>query len=240
MDQGAALLDLQETDLSILRAEKRLDEMPEKRAILETRKKIREVEQLRVSAQELVGRLQREVTRHEDECSTVNEKLEAEQAKFMSGEVKNPKELTHISREMDALKRRLDKLEMEEIALMERVEKATGQVGKVDAALKQLAAKEAAVVSTFKSQGSELTKEIEKLKSHRETILPGVDADLLAKYESSREGRGGIGVGRLDGDKCTACHMELPSERVASLKAGPPVSMCPGCRRLIVIPHEES
>lgn len=240
MDQGAALLDLQETDLSILRAEKRLDEMPEKRAILETRKKIREVQQLRVSAQELVGRLQREVTRHEDDCSTVSEKLSAEQAKFMSGEVKNPKELTHISREMDALKRRLDKLEMEEIALMERVEKAKGQIDKVDGALKQLAAKEAAVISTFKSQGSELTKEIEKLKSHRETVLPGIDADLLAKYESSRESKGGIGVGRLDGDKCTACHMDLPGERVAALRSGPPVSTCPGCRRLIVITHEES
>lgn len=240
MDQGAALLDLQETDLSILRAEKRLDEMPEKRAILETRKKIREVQQLRVSAEELVGRLQREVTRHEDECSTVNEKLEAEQAKFMSGEVKNPKELTHISREMDALKRRLDKLEMEEIALMERVEKAKGQVEKVDAALKQLAAKEGSVIETFRSQGSELTKEIEALKKHRESIVPQIDAGLLAKYESSRAAKGGIGVGRLDGSKCTACHMELPSERVAALETGPEVAECPGCRRLIVIPRQES
>ncbi|MHB9002503.1 MAG: zinc ribbon domain-containing protein [Coriobacteriia bacterium] len=240
MDQGAALLDLQETDLSILRAEKRLDEMPEKRAILETRKKIRDVGQLRGSAEELVGRLQREVARHEDECSTVKEKLESEQAKFMSGEIKNPKELTHISREMDALKRRLDKLEMEEIALMERVEKAKGQVDKVDAALKQLASKETAVIATFKSQGSELTKEIEALKAHRETLTPKIDADLLARYEAIREAKGGIGVGRLEGSKCTACHMELPIERVASLKGGPDVASCPGCRRLIVIIHEES
>ncbi|PKQ30342.1 MAG: hypothetical protein CVT60_00635 [Actinobacteria bacterium HGW-Actinobacteria-10] len=240
MDQGAALLDLQETDLSILRAEKRLDEMPEKRAILETRKKIREVQQLRASAEELVGRLQREVARHEDECSTVTEKLESEQAKFMSGEVKNPKELTHISREMDALKRRLDKLEMEEIALMERVEKAKGQVDKVDAALGQLAAKEASVIETFKAQGSELSKEIEALKAHREAVAPSIDAGLLSKYETIREAKGGIGVGRLEGSKCTACHMELPIERVADLKNGPEVASCPGCRRLIVITREES
>lgn len=240
MDQGAALLDLQETDLSILRAEKRLDEMPEKRAILETRKKIREVQQLRASAEQLVGRLQREVARHEDECAMVNEKLASEQAKFMSGEVKNPKELTHISREMDAFKRRLDKLEMEEIALMERVEKAKGQVDKVDAALRQLAAKETSVTQTFKSQGSELTKEIEALKAHRVAVAPNVDAGLLAKYETTRGAKGGIGVGKLEGSKCTACHIELPIERVAELQSGPAVASCPGCRRLIVISPEES
>lgn len=234
MDQGAALLDLQETDLSIVRSEKRLDEMPEKLAILETRKKIREVEGLRLQAEELVARLQRAIAKHEDECSSVTEKLESEQAKFMSGEIVNPKELTHISREMDALKRRLDKLEMEEMALMERVEKARAQVDKVDAALAQLAAKEVAVTGTFKAKGSELIAEIERMKAHREALLPTIEPDLLSRYESNRATKSGIGVGRLDGSKCTACHMELPAERVEDLRGGPEIGVCPGCKRLIV------
>lgn len=240
MDQGTALLDLQETDLSLMRAEKRLDELPEKLAILETRKKAEEVRGLRAKAEELVAMLGRAVTKHEDECSSLDEKIASEQNKIMSGEVTNPKELQHISRELDALKRRKDKLEMEEIALMERVEKAKGQVDKVDVALGQLAEKESVLTDRFKAKGSELIDEIEQLKQHRASVAKGIEEGLLARYESARAAKAGIGVGRLDGATCTACRMELPAQRVDELRIDPGIAVCPQCKRLLVVtPQQE-
>ncbi len=235
MERTQALLELQDVDLEILRTEKRLDEMPEKRSILETRKKTREVTELRAKAEVLVSRLGQAVSKHEDECSMLDTKIAEEQAKLMSGDVTNPKEVVHITREMDALKRRKDKLEMEEIDLMERVEKARGQVEKVDAALGQLAAKESALTDQFKSKGSEMMAEIEALKKRRDQLVGIVDAKTLETYESLRASKSGVGVGRLDGAMCTACRMDLPAERVAALKSGPDIATCPQCRRLIVV-----
>lgn len=235
MERTQALLELQDVDLEILRTEKRLDEMPEKRSILETRKKTREVTELRAKAEVLVSRLGAAVSKHEDECSMLDTKIAEEQAKLMSGDVTNPKEVVHITREMDALKRRKDKLEMEEIELMERVEKAKGQVEKVDAALGQLAAKESALTDQFKSKGSEMMAEIEALRKRRDQLAGIVDAKTLETYESLRASKSGVGVGRLDGVMCTACRMDLPAERVAALKSGPDIATCPQCHRLIVV-----
>lgn len=239
MERTAALLELQDVDLEILRSQKRLDEMPEKRAILETRKKTREVTELRAKAAELVSRLAAAVSKHEDECAMITTKIEDEQAKLMGGDVTNPKEVVHITREMDALKRRKDKLEMEEIELMERVEKANGQVAKVDAALAQLAAKEASITDQYKAKGSEMIAQIDELKKRRELLAAALEPKLLGSYESLRENKGGVGVGRLDGVMCTACRMDLPAERVAELLAGPPVAVCPQCHRLIVVVNPE-
>jgi len=235
MERGAALLELQDVDLEILRTEKRLDEMPEKRSILETRKKTREVTELRAKAEVLVSRLAAAVSKHEDECSMISTKMDDEQAKLMGGNVTNPKEVVNITREMDALRRRKDKLEMEEIELMERVEKAKGQVGKVDAALGQLAAKEAALTEQYKAKGSEMMVQIDTLKKRREVLAAALEPKTLASYESIRASKGGVGAGRLDGVMCTACRMDLPAERVAELRGGPPIAICPQCHRLIVV-----
>lgn len=240
MDSGAVLLDLQETDLAILRAEKRLDELPEKRAILESRKKQSEVRELRGKAEELVSRLSHAVSKNEDECAMLTEKIDHEQAKLMSGDVTNPKEVQHISREMDALKRRKDKLEMEQIELMERVEKAKGQVDKVDAALGQLSAKEAAVTDAFRAKGGELQTEIEALKAHRTEIAATLAADLLDRYERLRGSKNGVGVGRLDGAMCTACRVDLPAERLGELESGPDIAECPNCKRMLVVRVQET
>lgn len=239
MDVAGALLQLQETDLAIMRATKRLDEMPEKRAILEVRAKRREITALRAKAEGLRARLERDVARSEDECSQISEKILAEQFKIMSGDITNPKELQHITREMDALKRRRDKIEVDEVALMERVEKAAGQVGKVDQALAQLDKKEVDFTGRFKDKGGQLQSDIERMKGEREQIAASLPADILTRYEKVRLAKQGVAVGRLDKDACSACHMELPMERVQELRAGPVVGSCPACRRMLVIMVDE-
>ena len=67
MNQAASLLELQRLDLEILRAKKRLEELPEKRAILEVRHKLRDVSALRGKADLLVGKLRRDLKAHQDE-----------------------------------------------------------------------------------------------------------------------------------------------------------------------------
>jgi len=236
MDQADALLRLQELDLALLRARKQLDELPEKRAILEVRAKQREVTELHGKVDMLVAKLNADLKAHQDEISTLTEKIDAEQTKVM--ETSDHRQVASITREMDGLKRRRDKVEMESLALMERIDKAKGQTTKIDEALAQLSQKETGLVERFKQVGGALQAEIAAEEGERARVAAVLDADLLARYEAARESKGGVGAGRLEGDSCSACRMALPAERISELAAGPEINVCPQCRRLIVVRPE--
>ncbi len=136
MDQAASLLELQRLDLEILHGKKRLDELPEKQAILDVRHKLRDVSALRHKADVLVQKLGSDLKAHQDEIESLTVKIDAEQAKVMA--TTDHREVQSMTREMDGLRRRRDKLEMESLGLMDRIEKATAQTATIDAAIVQL------------------------------------------------------------------------------------------------------
>jgi uncharacterized protein len=236
MTQAASLLRLQDLDLEILRSNKRLQELPEKREILAVRTKARDVTDLHGKADLLVRKLNHDLKAHQDEIAMLTEKLAVEQQKVAT--TSDHRAAQSITREMDGLRRRQDKLEMESLGLMERIEKATSQIAKIDEALASLAEKDAVLVARFKEVGGALQKDIALLEKERSQVAEVIDLEVLKKYEQSRESKGGLGVGRLEGDQCSACRMTLPCERVKELEAGPDIAMCPQCRRLIVVRTE--
>lgn len=235
MHESQTLLALQACDTDIRRAEKQLDELPEKRAILDVRHKTTDVNTLRAKAEELTHRLDREIAATGDEIATIDDKIAEVQATLDSGNVTNPKEVHNLAREMDALKRRKDKLENETLQTMERLEKARGQAEKIDAALEQLAAKERSLVGEFREKGGEIQATLEQHRVRRDELARALDSALLDRYESIRAAKHGIGAAKLEAGTCSACRMELPSERVSDLLAGADVGICPACRRLLVV-----
>lgn len=238
MSEAGSLLALQDLDLEILRAKKRLDELPEKRAILETRAKIREVTELKGKAELLESKLSSQLKAHQDEITTLTEKIDAEQAKVMG--TSDHRAASSITREMDGLRRRRDKVEMESLKVMERIEGARGQSARIAEAIGTLEARDAALVERYKAAGTALQSEIAALDARRATHAAQLEPALLARYDTAREARGGVGVGRLNGDSCSACRMSLPAERLRDLNAGPDVSVCPECHRLLVVRSEDA
>lgn len=232
------LLDLQQHDVEILRAYKRLEELPEKVAILEARAKIKEIAALHDKAATLERKLKAELKARQDEIATLTAKLDGEQQKVM--QTTDHRQIQALTREMDGLKRRVDKLEMESLQYMERVEKASSQVATVDEHLAKLREREAALIKRYQTVGGAVQQEIATKSAERDALSTAVPADMLERYEKIRESRGGIGVGTLDGSSCTACHMSLPAERVKELSEGPDVGLCPQCRRLIVVRTESA
>lgn len=240
MEPAVALLALQDADLGVTRTERELDELPEKKAILGIRKKKREVEALREKARAYSAGVGRAVSRVEDEVAALDEKLAHEQARLSSGEVTDHREVSNLTREMDGLRRRKDKLEMEELGLMEKGEKGAAQERTIEAAIAKLGSDEEAMVQRFKDAGSALLARIETLKAQRATLAAEIPADMLATYDSIRESKHGIGAARLDGGICGACRVELPADKIHLLLDGPDVSECPMCRRLLVVRLPES
>jgi predicted nucleic acid-binding Zn-ribbon protein len=238
MDEARTLLELQDLDLRIFRLNKRLDEMPEKRQILAMRSKLAEVKGL-LGRTEAAGRAVDVRLKHlEDDDKAIIAKMETEQAKLLSGEVKVPKELQAISMELDGLKRRRDAVEDEEFAEMAKREAASEQETKVRTVLEAGARKEAELVAAFKTRGGGLLAEMEELKKRREALASKVQPPVLSRYEALRQSKHGIAIGSLDGDMCGACRVTLPGEQVEKLLAGPPIGVCPKCQRMVVVGEE--
>lgn len=235
MDEVSALLELQEMDLKVFRLNKQLDEMPEKRAILAMRAKMAEIKAL-LDRAEAGGRVvDARLQRFDDETAAITAKMETEQAKLLSGEVKVPKELQAISMELDSLKRHRDTLENEELAVMAERETAAEQEAKVRKVLEAGARKEAELVATFKERGSSLVGQIEKLTADRERVAKSVPPATLQRYEALRGSKHGIAVGVLEGNMCGACRVTLPEGELEKLHGGPAVGECPKCRRILMV-----
>jgi predicted nucleic acid-binding Zn-ribbon protein len=238
MQVARALTELQEHDLTILRLERELEAMPEKRAILAARSKLAEIESLRERTQTAIHAMDAVSKRLEDQIAAVTGKMESEQAKLVSGEVANPKELQAVSMELDSLRRRVVTLEGELLVEMQKRENGDVQLAKIDAALAEGRRTEAALTDRFKTHGGTVLERIESEKRARTALLPSIEAALQARYETLRETRHGIAVGTLEGSMCGACRVTLPAGKVAALEAGPDIGACPSCGRILVVRGE--
>jgi hypothetical protein len=235
MNDGDLLLSLLEHDLTIARAEKALDELPEKRAILQLRRRVKEIDSVRDRAIAAVHALEAGIAKASDEVALVNEKIDAEQEKVTSGIVANPKELQHLTREIESLARRRDALETDELELMQKAEDASAKVATIDETLAEGHRKEADLIRAFQVKGGALQTQIRQATAEREAIAAELTPGLLQRYESLRDQKHGIAVGQLEHGMCTACRTQLPAAKAQAIEAGPSIAECPNCRRLLVV-----
>jgi len=235
MDTVHALLAIQEHDLQVQRLEKELDEMPEKRAILAARAKLADIEKLKGRTDAAVHAMGQTSHTLEDQIVALREKMDAEQAKFISGEITNSKELQAVSRELDSLRRHVESLEADLLAQMQKGEDGAAQAAKIDAALAEGHRRETELTDRFKARGGEILKRIEAEKRERTVLASKLDPALLERYETSRAARHGVGIGVLREGTCSACRVGLPSGKVQALIEGPDVATCPGCGRVLIV-----
>jgi predicted nucleic acid-binding Zn-ribbon protein len=235
MDTVHALLELQEHDLALLRLEKELDEMPEKRAILTARAKLGDIEKLKTRTDAAVHAIEQSSKVIEDKIATLGVKMAQEQEKFVSGDISNPKELQSVSKELDALRRRIEVLESDLLAQMQKRENGIAQAAKIEAALTEGHRREGELTSRFKTHGGEILQQIETKKRERAALAAILNPALLKRYEATRATRHGVGIGVLEDTRCSACRVGLPAGRVAELNAGPGVATCPSCGRILIV-----
>jgi len=235
MAESDTLIALMEQDLAIARAGKTLEELPEKMAILKLRHRLKEITAMREKAEAQCRQGDALVKRAEDDAEGIQSKIDSEQRKVLSGEVSNSKELQGLTRELDALKRKKDVVEREQLDLMEKAEEGRAQLARIEAALDDGARREAELIRAFKKRGGDLQSEIARMKESRATLAAELPSALLARYEKAREAKHGIAVGVFDGAMCSACRTQIPAGEAQAISAGPEIAECPNCRRILIV-----
>lgn len=93
--------------------------------------------------------------------------------------------------------------------------------------------------SKIKLKLKEKNAELKKLANDEHRITPGLDDDILFKFERIIRNKAGVGIVALSKGVCTGCHMILPPQFVNQVRIGADVSFCPYCSRILFYQADE-
>ncbi|MCX7804782.1 MAG: C4-type zinc ribbon domain-containing protein [Planctomycetota bacterium] len=223
------LLELERTDRELIRARKRLAEIPaeltgKERALAEASAAL---ERLR----EECARLQADLDATDLEIRGGEEILA--RYKKQLGMCKSTREMTAIRNQMKAQQVWIDQYVEKGMALMQELEKKKAEAARLENEIEaaRVAIEEAKALASAES--SELQRKEADLSESRERIAAGIPADDLAVYESALRSRGEAIARVCGGGTCSACYMRLPPQihNLVLLKKG--LVTCPSCGRIL-------
>lgn len=230
------LLEVQAHDTATDQLQHRKTTLPERGALEDLRRERAQgqAELKRIDAELSAAEARR--SELEAEVAEADTRISAIETRMFGGTVSASKELESMAAEVQSLKARRSVLEDEALEAMEvaetlRVEREraaesdAARAEEIAAAEERLAVAEAEVDALLAAE-----------QSARADLASGIAPELLERYERIRAKLGGVGAARLEGDRCTGCHLSLPSGEVERLRHEPPdaVAYCDNCTRILV------
>lgn len=168
------------------------------------------------------------------ELQSITSRIEEANQLLMSGQVRNPKELEALQLSVEALQRQRSNIETASVEALLKAEELAGQLNAVGG-------KKEAVEEGWQRNQTQVTEEDTKLKrafmqlkKQREQTAAAIPAPLLQQYEQMRQRKGGIAVATVENETCSACHVQLPTGILSTLRS--PLQnqvICPTCGRIL-------
>ena len=172
-------------------------------------------------------RQREEFEKRMDVISTQRE-YEALEKEIKDATEKEQKLRRDIQREERALEDMLNNLQREEQMISQQEEELKVEQEKND---------------VEKKSKEELLKE---LSLQENEITPGMDEEILFKFERIIRNKSGLGIVPIKKGICTGCHMILPGQFVNDVRKGEEILFCPYCSRILFhstdedeVTHEE-
>ena len=138
-----------------------------------------------------------------------------------------------LAHEIEMAKDGINKIEDQEIVLMEQAEAAQKEVIRATAeaaAAKKLVDDQIGVIN---EREVALKKEQAELQTGREQLAAAVDESTRARYERIFKSKGENVVVGIEHSSCGGCHMRLPAQIVTSCRGEAELVTCPNCGRIL-------
>ncbi len=231
MSVARELYQLQELDQQIYAEEQALKQktgqLGESEALVTARDKL-------ASEQQRLGELKHQQHSAESEIDDLTAKITTIDEKLYGGRIRNPKELTDLQHEGNALKARRSQIENKALEVMEQVESTQAGVTARSRQFKQ-------VEQEWQSQQQQLAAEIEghktrlaDLHNERQLRLEGTDPQIIGLYEKLRREKGQA-LARIEQGICRGCRISLSSNEIRQARSGNLVH-CSSCGRILYLP----
>ncbi|MDQ6754211.1 MAG: C4-type zinc ribbon domain-containing protein [Actinomycetota bacterium] len=178
-----------------------------------------------------VADTQRELTRSETDVEQVASRIARDEARLNSGTGLS-KDLVALQHDLASLAKRRSDLEDIELAIMERLEAATGRQAKQQGVVDDILGSLAGIRDELDAQLAEVATELKGVLNDRQTLAGSFEEGLLAIYERTLSKRG-IGAARLFHGTSEGSGMQLSPGDLADIRksGADDIVFCPdsGC-----------
>ena len=212
------LLQVQEKDSQILAANHEIKELPERKEIEATQRKMLELDQALKAKESEVHENNRIQKRLEDEVATVEERIENQKRKLYGGEVIAIKELQALEMDIDSLKERQIAIEDQIIEVMELNEPIQNEIQNLSTQQAENKENEANLFKVLQEAIKKIELRINQIKVEIVHLTNDLPNELISEYESLRSRPGHVGIARLVNRTCNGCNLELPAVEVDRIK----------------------
>lgn len=231
MSQAEALYRLQEIELGILAAQKRLQEIS---AALQDNAALIQAQHRVDSAQKTLKPLQIKMRDLELEIQSNLSKTKTTEDSLYSGKVKNPKELQEMQQEIAALKQWHATLENRLLETMVEVEEAESQLQTAQDQLHTTTQTSQNQYQHLLDEKADLEQKVAALHIQRKDAQAHVQPDNLKRYAGMRARKNNQPVAVLRDISCSVCGIEQTSARAQEVRRGGDLVTCVNCERILV------
>jgi hypothetical protein len=230
MTVAKQLYQLQEIDMEIQSDEQALAQMAsqlgEGQIVVEARTEL-------ASEQKRLKELGQQQRFSEGEVDGLSSKIAKLEHELYGGQVKNPKELANLQRDVDGLKARRVQLEDQALGLMEQVEAAEASVADKGGELKMLEVEWSNQQQRLSAYIDRLETALSGLKHKRQLMTDGIDRMTVEFYQELR-GHKGQAVAKVEQGRCRGCRILLPTTELQQARSGE-LAQCGSCGRIVFI-----
>ena len=223
------LLILQDRDRKILRVQQELAHITPERESLRAR-----AASTQSQLEAAKGRVKQiEADRKRLEVDVEAKKTQIEKYANQQLQTRKNEEYRALAHEIDGCKAEINKIEDQEIELMEQAEAAQKEVARATqeaAAAKKLVDEQ---VAQLNEREENLKKELAELQSGRANLAAAVDETARARYERLLKSKGDNVVVGVDHGACGGCHMKLPAQILVLCQGHKELVSCINCGRIL-------
>lgn len=230
------LLDVQTADTTLDQIAHRVSTLPAAQRVQELQDEVAELDGQRIEAETKVADLSAEQERADADVENVRARLTRDSDRLGSGAITNPKDLSSLQHEIEALQRRIGVLEDAELEIMEVLEEASRELSEIRERLTAKRADLDAATAERDAELAELHERRTETEAERTRIAVDVPEDLRALYEKLRGQYNGVGAAALRARTCEACRLELNGADLREIAGQGPddVVRCPECSRILI------
>ena len=229
MSASLGLYRLQQVDRQIDRAKARLEAIQK---ILENDKELKSAQtRFEETSNENLRALQG-MKSIEAEVEGLKIKIEQAESSLYGGNVKNPKELQDLQKDVASLKKHLGTLEERQLEAMLLSETAGMEAEKARADLEIVQSRLGNEHKKLLDEKSELIKQMESFSQERQASVSPINASLLAAYEDLRKQKRGVAVSEVEDGACASCGTTLNAALQQNARSQK-LAYCPSCGRIL-------
>ncbi len=167
------------------------------------------------------------------EAKQFQAKVQSLEERLYGGSVRNQKELESITSELQYTKQQSTESDEQLLALMFTVDELEQLLTETRARIKELESTQAEARVKLAGERDALKESLASDAENRARLVQAIPPLLLSQYERLRKAKQGVAVAMVQGGRCMACRLALPTREMQSLRTSNVPITCSSCGRIL-------